>query len=105
MSALAQHKPAFEILPPAPSEARVTSQAEIDLLEHRLKEAELVARQLQSRVSSITGMGVTMSTEDSRAIELKAARDRVTDLRMAIDDARATLDREMLATVPDRFAE
>jgi len=98
VSGRAQNKPASEIAAPSPREA------EIDILQDRLHEAEEVARDLQLRVSSRIGMGATMSTEDSRAIELKAARDRVTELRMAINDARSTLDREMLATVPDRFA-
>ena len=102
MSAVAQHKPAFEIISQA---ERVPSQAEIDILQVSLNEAERVARQLQSRVSARTTMGSTMTPEDSLAIALKDARDQVGGLRAALDEARAALDRETLATVPDRFAE
>jgi hypothetical protein len=102
VSAVAQHKPAFEIISQA---ERVPSQAEIDILQVSLNEAERVARQLQSRVSARTTMGSTMTPEDSLAIALKDARDQVGGLRAALDEARAALDRETLATVPDRFAE
>ena len=95
----------LEIPAPSPSEARLTSHADIDLLEKRLNEAELVVRQIQSRVSARIGMGSTMSTEDSLAIDLRKARDQAHSLRTALDEARAAFDRERLASVPDRFAE
>jgi hypothetical protein len=103
MSAIAQHKPTFEII--SPSKTPAPSHAEIDILQASLNEAERVARQLQSRVSAITTMGSTMTPEDSLAIALKEARDQARGLRAALDEARAAVDRERLAAVPDRFAE
>jgi hypothetical protein len=112
MSARAQNQSASAIAAPAPEvrvqdpkESSATRQADIDDLQIRLDEAERVARDLQAEVSYIVSNAHPMNPTAPRAIALKEARDRATELRTAFLEARAALYREELATVAVKFVE
>ena len=90
---------------PSPEKTRAATEADIELLRDRLNEAEHTAGNLQFQVSWTVGNGAPMRPDSQRAIALREARDQVKQLRMALDEAIAALDRERLATIPDRFTE
>ncbi len=110
MSARAQDMLASPITAPAIAihdrkKSRDARQPEIDALQIRLDEAERVTSDLQVQVSHVIGMGHPMNPTAPRAIALREARDHANELRAQINEMKAALDREMLATVPDRFVE
>jgi hypothetical protein len=110
MSARAQNTLAAAITAPEivihdHKESRAVRQAKIDALQIRLDEAESVTRDLQAQVSYTIQMAHPMNPSAPRAVALRDARDHANELRAQLDEMKAALDREILATVPDRFAE